>query len=434
MQKVHIGILGLGTVGAGVYWLLKKNRKLISKKSCMDIVIKKVADVDTRLKKSLEIPDEVFTQDAREVIEDPEIDIIVELIGGTAISRELMLEAIQNKKHIVTANKALFAEYGGEILQAVVENQVEFGYEASVGGGIPIIKTIREALVGNQIEKIIGILNGTTNFILTKMTKEGLDFGEALKTAQDLGFAEADPHLDISGGDARHKITILSSLAFNTFVDIKQVYMEGIEEIDKKDIQYSAEFGFVLKLLSVAELYDAGVLVKVHPALVNKENPLAGVNWEDNAIMLYSDFLGKSMYYGKGAGSHPTASAVVADITDIAFKVNNKSEYNKNCYSYFRNIPQIDFENSNTRYYFRFNVLDRPGILSKLAGVLGNNNISIASVIQKETEEEHEHVPLVMLTHLALEKDVNRAIKKIDQFDEIEGKSKIIRVIDDNSH
>ncbi len=431
MKKVNIGILGLGTVGAGVYRLLRKNQELIRKKSCIDIVVRRIADIDRSMKSAHDVPDSVFTTNAEELINDPDIDIVVELIGGTTISKELMLKAIGNKKHIVTANKALFAEHGKEILREVLKNGVEIGYEASVGGGIPIIKTIREALVGNQIQKIIGIVNGTTNFILTKMTKEGLGFEEALSKAQEMGFAEADPHLDISGGDARHKITILSSLAFNTLVDINEVYVEGIERIDEKDIEYSGEFGFVLKLLAIAESYESGVLVKVHPALVSKENPLAGVSWEDNAIMVYSDFLGKSMYYGKGAGSHPTASAVVADITDIALKIKSNMEYNKNCYTFFQHLEQIDFQESKTRYYFRFSALDRPGILSKISGVLGRNNISIASVIQKETEEEHDHVPLVMLTHTALEKDVREAVCEIDKFEEIAGQSRIIRVIDD---
>ena len=431
MKEVNIGILGLGTVGAGVYRLLRKNKELIQKKSCIDIVVRKIADIDRSMKSAHDVPDSVFTTSAEELINDPDIDIVVELIGGTTISKELMLKAIRNKKHIVTANKALFAENGKEILREVLKNGVEIGYEASVGGGIPIIKTIREALVGNQIQKIIGIVNGTTNFILTKMTKEGLGFAEALSNAQEMGFAEADPHLDISGGDARHKITILSSLAFNTLVDINKVYVEGIECIDEKDIEYAGEFGFVLKLLAVAERYESGVLVKVHPALVSKENPLAGVSWEDNAIMVFSDFLGKSMYYGKGAGAHPTASAVVADITDIALKITSNMEYNKNCYTFFQHLEQIDFQESRTRYYFRFSALDKPGILSKISGVLGQNNISIASVIQKETEEEHEHVPLVMLTHTALEKDVREAVQEIDMFEEIAGKSKIIRVIDD---
>ena len=431
MQEIQIGILGVGTVGEGVYRLLRVNHELIVKKSNICIRVKRVADTDVSRKDSVGVPDSIFTTDAEQVISDPQIDIVVELIGGTTTAKDLMIRAIREKKHIVTANKALFAEHGREILEEVRENRVEFGYEASVGGGIPIIKTIREALVGNRIDKIIGILNGTTNFILTKMTKEGIGFEEALKTAQELGFAEADPFLDISGGDAQHKITILSSLAFNTYVDIQRVYVEGIEGIEKKDIQYSGEFGFVLKLLAIAERSKQGVLVKVHPALVSKENPLAGVSWEDNAIMVHSDFLGKSMYLGKGAGANPTASAVVADITDIAMKIRSSIEYNPNAYTYFETHPQVHFEESRTRYYFRFNVFDRPGILSKIAGVLGNNNISIASVIQKETEEVAEHVPLVMLTHIAQESDVRRAIRKIDNFFEVEGKSRIIRVIDE---
>jgi homoserine dehydrogenase len=431
MKKVKVGLLGAGTVGSGVYKLLLQNRDLIQKKSGIDVQIKKIADTNAGTKKSLNIPDSVFTQSADDLISDPEIEIVVELIGGTTVAKELMLKAINNGKHIVTANKALLGEHGQEIMRAVLENRVEMGYEGSVGGGIPIIKTIKEALVGNQIEKLIGIVNGTTNFILTKMTREGLGFDEALRIAQELGFAEADPFLDISGGDARHKVTILSSLAFNTPVEIAKVYVEGIENIEKKDIQYVGELGFVLKLLAVAEKFQGGILVKVHPALISRENPLAAINWEDNAIMVYSDYLGKSMYYGKGAGSFPTASAVVADVTDIALRIKSKFEYNPNSYSFFQKIPQIEFERSVTRFYIRFHVLDRPGILSIIAGILGKNNISIASVIQKESEEEFEHVPLVMLTHEALEANVTSAVNEIDQLPEVEEKSKIIRVIDE---
>jgi len=431
MKRVNIGILGIGTVGAGVYELIKQNHSIIASKSGIEIVIKKVCDKEGRKKDMFNIPDEVFTTSARELITDPEVEIVVELIGGTGVAKELMLEAINNKKHIVTANKALIAEHIREIFQAVVSNRVEFGCEGSVGGGIPIIKTIREALVGNQINRIEGIVNGTTNFILTEMTREGMSFQQALKTAQDKGFAEKDPFLDISGGDARHKITILSSLAFNTLVDISRVYMEGIEKIDKHDIKYAGEFGYVVKLLAMAQRLNDGIQVMVHPALVRKENPLAAISWEDNAIMVHSDFLGISMYSGKGAGAKPTASAVVADITDIALKIKSNYEYNKNSYSFFQNLNQINFENSMSRYYFRFSVLDRPGILSRIAGVLGQNNISIASVIQKETEEEKEHVPLVMLTHTALEADVKKAITTIADFKEIEGKIKVIRIMED---
>lgn len=430
MKNVKIGILGIGTVGAGVYELLEKHKKVIGKKSGIDIEIKKIADTAAERRKLLNIPASIFTPDADDVISDPDIRIVVQLIGGTTVSRELMLKAISHKKNIVTANKALLAEHGVEIFKAVVKEEVEFGYEASVGGGIPIIKTIRESLVGNQIDKVIGIVNGTTNFILTKMMREDLSFDEALKIAQELGFAEADPYLDVSGWDACHKITILSSLAFNTPVDMSKVFVEGIEGIHMKDIQYADELGFVPKLLAIAERHDNGVLVRVHPSLVSKENPLAAVSWEDNAIMLYSDFLGKSMYYGKGAGAKPTASAVVGDITDIALKITSKTEYNKNRYSFYQDLQQKDFETSRTKFYFRFSALDRPGILSKIAGILGKNNISIASVIQKETEEEFEHVPLVILTHEALEADTRRAVKEIDGLSEVEGKSIKIRVIE----
>jgi homoserine dehydrogenase len=431
MKRIEIGMLGLGIVGSGAYRLIERNRELISKKSGVDIHVRKVADLKAELKRALGIPDGIFTQSAHEVLNDPAVDLVVELIGGTTTAKDLMLEAIRKRKHVVTANKALLAKHGKEIFSAVLENRVEIGFEGSVGGGIPIIKTVREALVGNRITKIVGILNGTTNFILTKMTKEGLDFERALKAAQERGFAEADPSLDVSGEDARHKITILSSLGFNTQIDMPRVHVEGIQKIDKKDIQYAGEFGFVLKLLATGERFDGGVLVKVHPALVSKENPLAAISWEDNAIVIHSDFLGKSMYSGKGAGANPTASAVVADIAEIALRVKNKMEYNKNAYTFFQDLAQIPFEESKSRYYFRFHVLDKPGILSKIAGILGECNISIASVIQKESEEEREHVPLVMLTHTALEADVREAVARIDQLSELEGPSRIIRVIED---
>lgn len=429
MRKIELGILGIGTVGGGVWDLLRKNRDLIRNKSGIDLKIAKVADKDTKRKGVLGIPDDIFTEDPIEVLEHPDIDIVVELIGGTTVARELIIRAAEKHKHIVTANKALLARHGPEVFKIVVENEVEIGFEASVGGGIPIIKTIREALVGNRIKKIIGILNGTSNFILTKMTREGIDFNQALEAAQRLGFAEADPYLDISGCDARHKITILSSFAFNTMIDHDSVYMEGVDGIDIKDIGYAEEFGFVTKLLAVAQLTDHGILVKVHPTLVSRENPLAAVLWEDNAVMVESDFLGTSMYYGKGAGAKPTASAVVADVVDISERILGKSEYNSKRYTFFRDLPQLEFETNRTRYYFRFNVLDRPGILSKIAGVLGQNNISIASVIQKEKEEELKYVPLVMMTHDAVEADVKRAIAKIDSFPEVEKNSKIIRVL-----
>jgi len=431
VKNVRIGILGLGTVGTGVYELLKRNREVIRMKTGLCIEAAKCADINPERKRQLGIPDECFTSSALEVVDDPEIDIIVELIGGTDIARDLVLMALERKKHVVTANKALLATHLREIFQSVLVNRVELGFEGSVGGGIPIIKTIREALVGNQINRIVGILNGTTNFILTKMTREGLDFQTALRIAQELGFAEADPTLDISGGDSRHKITILSSLAFNTFVEMESVYVEGIESIERRDLVYAGELGFVLKLLAIAEKKEDGISVKVHPALISRENPLAAINWEDNAVMVYSDFLGKSMYSGKGAGAKPTASAIVADITDIALRTKNGRAYTPGPYAFSQSINPIPFEMSRSRYYFRFHVLDRPGILSKIAGILGDNNISIASVIQKESEEEHEYVPLVMMTHTALEADVLKAIKLIDRLPELEGKTRLIRVIDE---
>jgi len=430
MRSVKIGILGLGTVGSGVYELLRHNGNLLESRSGVRVEVAMAVDLDASKKRELGIPGAVFSTDAADVIANPEVQIVVELIGGTSIAKELMLRAFQEGKHVVTANKALLAEHQAAIFGAALESEVDLGYEASVGGGIPIIKTIREALVGNVIRRVMGILNGTTNFILTKMTREGLDFESALRTAQKLGFAEADPTLDLSGGDARHKIVILASLAFNTAIDIGKVYVEGIEHIHKRDMQYAEELGFVLKLLAIAERLEEGVLVKVHPTLIPSDNPLAAISWEDNAVMVDSDFLGKSMYYGKGAGKRPTASAVVADIVDIARRIACGAGYDRGSYSFSQKLTQLSFNRSRSRYYLRFFVLDRPGILSKISGILGENDISIASVIQKETEEEHEHVPLVMMTHVAREADIVRAIEAIDKLPEVEGDSTIIRVID----
>jgi homoserine dehydrogenase len=430
MTSVKVGILGLGTVGSGVYELLHLNGELLQRRSGLRVEVSKAVDMDARKGKELGIPGGVFSGDPQDVLEDEEIKIVVELIGGTEVARELTLKALERGKHVVTANKALLAEHFKDIFNAAQANGVEIGYEASVGGGIPIIKTIKEALVGNVIHRVMGILNGTTNFILTKMTREGVDFQTALHTAQQLGFAEADPTLDISGGDARHKIVILASLAFNTAVNIDNVYVEGIERIEKRDMQYAEELGFVLKLLALADRQDDGVLVRVHPTLIPRDNPLAAISWEDNAVMVDSDFLGKSMYYGKGAGKRPTASAVVADIVNIGRHVVCGEELDRGAYAFSQKLEQLPFERSRSRYYLRFFVLDRPGILSKISGILGDNNISIASVIQKETEEEHQHVPLVMMTHVALEADILRALRGIDNLPEVESKSTVIRVID----
>lgn len=430
MRNVHIGIIGLGTVGSGVYELLRRNGTLLRERLGIGIEVWKVADRGIQKKEKLGIPDMMFTQSAEEVVNDAEVEILVELIGGTTAAKELMVKAIRNGKHIVTANKALLAEHPKDIVNAVVKNRVELGFEGSVAGGIPIVKTIKEALVANRIYKIIGILNGTTNFILSKMTKEGFSFAEALRIAQGLGFAEANPHLDISGGDARHKITILASLAFNTMIDIKDVYVEGIDHIDGLDIRYAAELGFVTKLLAIAERKDSGVFVRVHPALISRENPLAAISGEDNAIMVYSDYLGKSMYSGKGAGAKPTASAVVSDIVDIALKIKNTREYNAKSYSFFQNLKQLEFDMCTARYYFRFNALDKPGVLSKISGILGKNGISISSVIQKETKQEHESVPLVITSYTARESDVQRSLEEITHLHEIKGESRLIRIID----
>jgi homoserine dehydrogenase len=421
MKLVKVGVIGFGVVGTGTIKILLNQRELIKKRTGIDIILKKVADKDIERPREINLSKEILTTDAWEIIKDPEIDIVVELVGGTTIAKEFIIEALKNGKHVVTANKALLAEQGNEIFEEALQRGLKIGFEASVGGGIPIIKVMKEGLVANKILAIYGIINGTTNFILTKMTNEGIDFQDALSEAQRLGYAEADPTLDIEGIDSAHKITILASLAYGIPLSFNKVYCEGITKITAQDIAFAREFGYKIKLLAITKILDGEIELRVHPTMVPEDYLISKVDGVFNAIYVEGDSVGETLYYGRGAGSMPTGSSVVADIVDIAKGVNTMPpDFSEKLY--IKPMEEIE-----SMYYFRFTALDRPGVLSKISGVFGEHNISIASVIQKGRSKAGA-VPLVILTHKAKEKDVLEALEKIDKLPVVAAKSVFIRV------
>ena len=440
MKTVNIGIVGYGTVGNGVAKILEEKRELLRKKSGVDINLYKVFTRNWKKEFPFPIPEDKKAYSYEEFINDENIDIIVELTGGIEFPLKLIKEAIEKGKHIVTANKALLAEKGKEVFSLAEEKGIRIGYEAAVAGGIPIIRALREGLVANKINKIYGILNGTTNYILTKMYKEGLDFNAVLKEAQELGYAEADPTLDINGTDAAHKIAILASLSYGGFIDFSQVYIEGIEHIDSLDIDLGRELGYTLKLLAIAKGHNGEVEVRVHPTFLPDENPLSKVDGVFNAVMVEGDAVGESMFYGKGAGSLPTASSVVSDIVDIAksiaLGVGREIEITSMNWEH-KDLSLTKVKDFYTRYYVRFTVPDITGVLAKISAVFAKYNISIAAVIQKEkvlslTKKKHEKVvPLVILTHTASENSIQNAIREIEQQKITEEKTILIRVEDE---
>lgn len=423
MKKINVGIVGLGTIGSGVVDILQKNKSL-----GVDVHILKAADISLERQKKIPLPSFILTRNAKEIVNNPEIDIVVELIGGCTAARDIVINSLRNGKAVVTANKALLAEQGKDIFLASEKYGSDIYYEASVCGGIPIIKILREGLVANNISSILGIVNGTSNYILTKMQEEGSDFRVALEEAQKEGYAEKDPTFDIEGIDSAHKLVILSSLATGKWVDLKNVYREGISSITNSDILNANELGYVIKLLAVCKKNREGIQARVHPTLLSKNHQLSGVNGVYNAIFVTGDNVGNQLFYGKGAGKLPTASAVVADIVDIA---RNLSCGIKN------RIPNIRHSNSATNLipiddvvsqcYLRFTTLDRPGVLAKIAGMLGKNQISIASVLQKERHKVSA-VPIVVMTHRAVEKGIKKALKEIDKLPEVKAKTMMIRV------
>lgn len=434
MNVINIGLIGAGTVGCGVIKILSENRDIIEKRAGIGLEIKRIADIDPDRKRPIEIPRHLFTTNAWEIIEDKSIDIVIELIGGTGVAKDFIMGAIRNRKHVVTANKALLGHYGREIFSAASENGVDIGFEASVGGGIPIIRAIRDGYVANRILSIYGIINGTSNYILSKMTEEGREFNDILKQAQDRGYAEADPSLDIDGIDAAHKLSILIMLSFGIFLDFEKIYVEGIREITPLDISFADEFGYKIKLLAIAKSQKDAIEARVHPTLVEKGTPIADVSGAFNAIYVVGDAVGPNMLYGMGAGMMPTASAVISDIVHIAKDITFGNSHSSLPRFYGENIGVVcetsllPITEITAKYYLRFQAEDRPGVLGQIAGSLGKNNISIESVIQKGRQIGGGDVPVVIMTHEAKERDLISALQEIDRLPAIKGKSVFIRI------
>lgn len=425
---INVGIIGFGIVGSGTARVLLENKEVIQKRAGFGINLKRIADLDITTDRGFQVPDGILTTDVNAIFNDPEIQIVVELIGGIRPAKDFILKAIQNGKHVVTANKALLATEGTEIFQAARKAGVEVGFEASVAGAIPIIKVMKEGLVANRIKAIFGIINGTSNYILTKMTDEDVEFTDALKEAQKLGYAEADPTFDIEGIDTAHKLTILATLAYGIPLSYNSIHIEGISKISAQDIAFATEFGYKVKLLAITKETNGDIELRVHPTMLPKDYLIAKVDGPFNAIYVEGDATGSTMYYGRGAGSIPTGSAVASDIVDIARNIQ------KNAVGRVPTIPEFTGEagirkidDIVSRYYFRFSALDKPGVLSKISGILGKYNISITSVIQKG-RRIGEAVPLVVLTHEAKEKDVRQAIQEIDTLQVVTGPTCMIRV------
>ena len=428
-DAVNVGIIGFGTVGAGTAKILLKRQKKFEKELGFPVVLKNIADLDTKRDRGIKLKKGVLIKDAGAILNDPEIDIIVELIGGIHPAKEMVIEAVNNKKHVVTANKALLAEEGSVIFRAAAKNRVDIGFEASVAGCIPIIKVVRESMIGNKIKSIYGIINGTANYILTKMTEEGVDFESTLKEAQALGYAEADPTFDIEGVDSAHKLAILATLAFGIPFSLKKIHTEGITGITPLDIQFASELGYKIKLLAIAKQSGKDVEVRVHPTMLPEGDLISNVNGVFNAIFVEGDATGDSLYYGRGAGEMPTGSAVVSDIIDIARNIRTGATDRIRSVDISGNSgPKIKkMEDIRTCYYLRLSAIDKPGVLSKISGILGKYNISIESMIQKGRKKE-KAVPLVMMTHEAREKDMVRALKEIKRLSAISGQPVYLRV------
>ncbi|MEJ2723512.1 MAG: homoserine dehydrogenase [Deltaproteobacteria bacterium] len=431
MRQINVGIIGFGTVGAGTVEILLANRDLITARVGSEIVIKKIADLDLHSDRGLPIDQTLLTTDATDILEDPDIQIVVELMGGTDQAKQYILRAIENKKHVVTANKALLAEHGKEIYEAVEKHGVSLGFEASVGGGIPVIRALREGLSANRINTIMGILNGTSNYILTRMTNKGVPYSEAVQEAIKQGYAEDPPTLDVDGTDAAHKLAILVSIAFGSPVAFQSIYREGIDRLTPDDIRFAGEFGFCLKLLAIARNLGGKVDARVHPAMVPLDHIMANVNGVYNAIYIEGDFVGSNLYYGLGAGRRATGSAVVSDLIHLSRQllqsVDRLMPPLAHADSRHADVAIQPIEELSTPYYLRCSAVDQPGVLSKISGILGENNISIYSVIQKGREMDGS-VPVVMLTHEAKERGVLKALSQMDKLEVLTDKTMVIRV------
>lgn len=423
MQSVKIGILGLGTVGSGTVSVLTRNSREISRRAGRDIEISRAADRDLDKPKRCDTSNIKLTEDAFEVINDPDIQIIVELIGGTGIAKELVIKAIEQGKHVVTANKALIAMHGNELFELAQKKGVTIAFEAAVAGGIPIIKAMREGLAGNRIEWLAGIINGTGNFILTEMREKGRDFADVLAEAQALGYAEADPTFDIEGIDAAHKLTIMASIAFGIPLQYYKCYTEGISKISQADVQYAAELGYRIKHLGIAKKTASGVELRVHPTLIPERRLIANVNGVMNAVVVKGDAVGPTLYYGAGAGSEATASAVVADIVDVVRALTTDPENRVPHLAFqpdaLKDTPILPMSEVVTSYYLRIHTLDKPGVLADITRILSDEGINIEAILQKQPEEHEGIVPIIMLTQAVVEENMDRAIAQIEALDTV---------------
>jgi len=432
-REVRVGLIGFGTIGTGVVKLLQRNQAQIRTRLGARLTLARIADIDLRTDRGVKVDRRILTNDAAALLDDPSIDIVIELMGGYEPARRFVLRAIANGKSVVTANKALLAVHGAEIFRAVEKAGVDVGYEASVGGGIPIIRTLKEGLAADRNRAIYGIVNGTSNYILSTMTQQGGEFDVVLKEAQRQGLAEANPTYDVDGIDAAHKLTLLIQLAFGTRVRCKDIPVEGMRHVTQLDINFAREFGYVVKLLAIAKQDGNGIEARVHPTMVPRQHLLADVSGAYNAIAVQGEALGASMYFGLGAGMMPTATAVVADLMDVARNLLGSSRGRVAPLGYplaqQRRVALKSIDDLVTEYYLRFMVVDRPGVLAKISGILGMHDISIASVIQKE-REHGASVPIVIRTHQALERNLRKALKAIDRLAAVRAKSVLIRIED----
>ena len=431
-KPINVGLLGIGTVGGGTFTVLQRNAEEITRRAGRPIRITVVADRNVELAKKITGGACRVTDDAFAVVADPEVDIVIELIGGYGVAKELVLKAIANGKHVVTANKALLATHGNEIFKAAQDKGVMVAFEAAVAGGIPIIKAVREGLTANRIEWIAGIINGTTNFILSEMRDKGLPFDVVLKEAQRLGYAEADPTFDIEGVDAAHKITILASLAFGIPMQFDKAYIEGISKLDAIDIQYAEQLGYRIKLLGITKRTPEGVELRVHPTLIPSKRLIANVEGAMNAVLVQGDAVGATLYYGKGAGAEPTASAVIADLVDVT-RMATADPLNRVPHLAFQpnamaDLKILPMDEVQTSYYLRLRVQDKPGVLADITRILADEQISIDAVIQKEPNEGEDQTDLIMLTHQTREKRINAAIARIEKLGVVAGKVTKLRL------
>jgi homoserine dehydrogenase len=435
MNDIRVGLIGFGNIGAGVVKLLQQNSDVIRDKVGADIVLKRIADLDITTDRGVKVDPSIFTTDVNAILEDPDISVVIELVGGYEPAKTFVMKAIEKGKHIVTANKALLALHGEEIFAAAARYNVEVQFEASVGGGIPVLSAIKGNMAANRFGSVIGIMNGTCNYILTRMTQEGADFAEVLQTAQELGYAEPDPTFDIEGVDTAHKLAVLVSLCFGTSIDFKNIYTEGISGISGLDVKFASEFGYRIKLLAISKMSDGQIEARVHPTMIPLHNPLADVNGVFNAIRLTGDFVGPVMFYGRGAGQNPTASAIVGDLIGLSRSMLAGAGRRISPLGFLDGkvgaIPVKPMADVVSKYMLRFSALDKPGVLAAIAGSLGKHGISIESMVQTSHQaDDATPVPIVIMTHAAREGAIRSSLDEIDQLAVICEKTSFIRIED----